>query len=113
MAERRMFSRKIINSDRFTELPFSAQTLYFHLGMEADDDGLLNNANRIRRVICAGEADVQLLEKNGYIIIFESGIVAIRHWKIHNLIKGDRYNPGIFVSEKERLLLEDNVYTVI
>ena len=66
MAERRMFSRKIINSDRFTELPFSAQTLYFHLGMEADDDGLLNNANRIRRVICAGEADVQLLEKNGY-----------------------------------------------
>ena len=90
MAERRMFSKQITESDAFLEMPFSTQVLYFHLGMEADDDGFLNNSKKIQKVIGASEEDMKILIDKHFIIPFESGIIVIKHWKIHNYIQTDR-----------------------
>ena len=89
MAERRMFAKTIIDSDAFLEMPLSSQALYFHLSMRADDDGFINNPKKIQRVIGASEDDLKLLVAKSFIIPFESGIVVIKHWKIHNYIQSD------------------------
>lgn len=100
MAERRMFAKTIIDSDAFLEMPLSSQALYFHLSMRADDDGFINNPKKIQRMINASEDDLKSLIAKGYIIPFETGIIVIKHWKIHNYIRSDRYKPSIF-KEKE------------
>ena len=100
MAERRMFSKTIIGSDLFTDLPFSSQSLYVHLAMNADDEGFLNNAKKIQRMIGATENDLQCLIEQGYIIQFDSGVMVITHWKIHNYIRNDRFKETIFQTEK-------------
>ncbi|MEE0266285.1 MAG: hypothetical protein UD936_11740 [Acutalibacteraceae bacterium] len=100
MAERRMFAKTIIDSDAFLEMPLSSQALYFHLSMRADDDGFINNPKKIQRMINASEDDLKLLIAKDYIIPFETGIIVIKHWKIHNYIRSDRYKPSIF-KEKE------------
>lgn len=106
MAERRMFSKAIIDSDLFLDMPSSAQALYFHLAMRADDDGFINNPKKIQRMAGSSDDDLRLLIAKSFIIPFESGIVVIKHWKIHNYIQKDRYKPTIYQSEK-RLLVED------
>ena len=113
MAERRMFTQKITDSDAFTEMPLSAQALYFHLNMHADDDGFLNNANKIRKSINASEDDLKLLMLKRFILPFESGVVVIKHWRMHNLLRKDRYNPTQNQEEFNRLELRktDNAYT--
>lgn len=113
MAERRMFTQKITDSDAFTEMPLSAQALYFHLNMHADDDGFLNNANKIRKSINASEDDLKLLMLKRFILPFESGVVVIKHWRMHNLLRKDRYNPTQYQEEFNRLELRktDNAYT--
>lgn len=113
MAERRMFTQKITDSDAFVEMPLSAQALYFHLNMHADDDGFLNNANKIRKSINASEADLKLLILKRFILPFESGVVVIKHWRMHNLLRKDRYNPTQYQKEFSRLELRktDNAYT--
>lgn len=113
MAERRMFTQKITDSDAFTEMPLSAQALYFHLNMHADDDGFLNNANKIRKSINASEDDLKLLMLKRFILPFESGVVVIKHWRMHNLLRKDRYNPTQYQEEFKRLELRktDNAYT--
>ena len=108
MAERRMFAKTIINSDPFGEMPLSAQALYFHLAMGADDDGFINNANKIRRSIGASEDDLRLLLAKRFILVFESGVVVIKHWKVHNYIRSDRYKPTVYISEKNRLKVKQN-----
>ena len=109
MAERRMFSKTIVDSDAFLDLPLSAQTLYFHLSMRADDDGFLNNARKIQRMIGASDDDMTVLISEGYIIRFDSGVVAIKDWKINNYIRSDRYKPTVFKEEKAMLsALEKN-----
>ena len=111
MADKRMFSKTIIDSDTFLDLPLSTQALYFHLAMRADDDGFVNCPNRIRKMIEASTEDMERLEDNGYTISFESGIVAIVHWHQHNTIKNDRYKPTVYQSEKSRLeVTEAKVY---
>lgn len=113
MAERRMFTKKIIESDAFIEMPLSAQALYFHLNMAADDDGFLNNPRRIMRSIGASEDDYRLLVAKSFIIIFDSGIIVIKHWKMHNYIQKDRYHPSGYVEEKSMLGLKKNMaYTL-
>ena len=110
MAERRMIAIKLIDSDTFLDMPSSAQALYFHLAMRADDDGFLGNPKRIRKDIGAAEDDLKLLIAKGYILPFESGVIVITHWRIHNYLRQDRYKPTIHTKEKEQLVLEDNVY---
>lgn len=112
MAERRMFSKTIIDSDAFLEMPLSSQALYFHLSMRADDDGFINNPKKIQRTIGSSDDDLKLLIAKRFIIPFESGIVVIKHWKLHNYIQKDRYKPTIFINEKTLIREQDNgVYT--
>ncbi len=108
MSERRMFSKSITESDAFLELPFSAQALYFHLSMNADDDGFINNSKRILRDCCAGETDLQTLFDKSFLIHFESGIVAVKHWKINNRIRADRKKNTNYPDEKALLVEKAN-----
>ena len=112
MAERRMFSKTVIDSDAFIEMPLSAQALYFHLAMRADDDGFVNNPNRIRKDIGAAEDDMKLLIIKRFVISFESGVIVIKHWKMHNYIQNDRYKPTTYTKERARLMVcENKAYT--
>lgn len=114
MATRRMFSQEITDSDAFADMPLSAQALYFHLGMAADDDGFVNNARKIQRGIGASNDDLMILCAKNFIIPFDSGVVAIKHWKVNNSIKNDRYRPTKYLDELGMLETKDNkVYTLI
>ena len=108
MAERRMFAKTIIDSDAFLDMPHSTQLLYFHLSMRADDDGFINNPKSIMRNTKCNEDDLKLLITKKFIIPFESGIVVIKHWKIHNYIAKDRYKETKYKDEKALLSLDDN-----
>lgn len=108
MAEKRMFSKTVIDSDDFLDMPLTAQALYFHLAMRADDDGFINNPKSIMRNTTGSKDDLKMLEANKFIICFDSGIVAISHWKIHNYIRKDRYNPTKCQEEMSQLLIEEN-----
>ena len=113
MAERRMFAKSIIDSDLFLDLPLTTQALYFHFGMRADDDGFLNNPKRLQRTVGCSDDDFKLLIAKRFIIPFESGIVVIRHWRIHNYIQKDRYSETQHKREKETLTLDENkAYTL-
>lgn len=112
MAEKRMFSREVVESDDFLDLPLSAQGLYLHICMEADDDGFVNNANRIRKVVEASEQDYNILFGRGYLLRMKSGLVVVAHWRICNTIRKDRYKPTVYQSEFARLKIKDNVYVV-
>lgn len=112
MAERRMFAKTIIDSDAFLDMPLSAQSLYFHLAMRADDDGFVNNPRKIQRMVGASEDDCKLLLLKRFILSFDTGIIVIKHWKIHNLIQKDRYKPTVYLEEKSSLTLDkNNAYT--
>lgn len=114
MAERRMFAKSIIDSDVFLEMPLSAQALYFHLGMRADDDGFVNSPKRIMRLVSCSDDDMKLLIAKRFIIPFDSGIVVIKHWRIHNYIRSDRYKPTTYTDEKKLLeVKENNAYTLV
>ena len=113
MAERRMFAKTIIDSDAFLDMPLSAQALYFHLSMRADDDGFVNNPKKIQRIINAGDDDLKILLAKSFLIPFDSGIVVIKHWKIHNYIQKDRYKETVYLEEKSLLSTkENNAYTL-
>ena len=103
-----MFAKTIIDSDAFLDMPMSTQALYFHLSMRADDDGFLNNPKKIQRMVGATEDDLKLLIAKNFIITFESGVIVIKHWKIHNYIRNDRYKPTVYQEEKDLLTLKDN-----
>ncbi len=103
-----MFSKTVIDSDDFLELPLTAQALYFHLAIRADDDGFINNPKRIQRMIDSKDEDLIELEKRGFIFYFSSGVVVITHWKLHNAIRKDRYRPTIHKDEFESLTFSEN-----
>lgn len=112
MAERRMFAKTVIDSDSFLDMPMSSQALYFHLSMRADDDGFVNNPKKIQRMVAATDDDLKLLVVKNFLIPFESGVVVIKHWKIHNYIQSDRYKPTVYTEEKAQIeVKENNVYT--
>jgi len=113
MAERRMFAKTIIDSDAFLDMPLSSQALYFHLSMRADDDGFINNAKKIQRMLGCADDDLKILLAKNFIIPFETGVCVIKHWKIHNLIQKDRYKPTVYLEHKQQLSLKNNnVYTM-
>lgn len=108
MAQKRMLSNKIVDSDAFLDMPLSAQALYFHLVMRADDDGFVNNPKKILRYISASEDDLRLLYAKRFILGFESGVIVIKHWRMHNAIKSDRYHPTDYQAELARLAINPN-----
>ena len=109
-----MFSKTVIDSDAFLDLPHASQLLYFHLSVRADDDGFVNNPRTVMRSLGCGEGDFELLAARRFIIEFESGVVAIRHWRVHNLVRTDRYRPTVCAAEKGLLYLtEQGTYTLL
>ena len=113
MAEKRMISKQIIDSDTFLDMPLSAQALYFHLLMRADDDGFVDNSKKIVRMICASEDDLKLLIAKRYLLVFETGVVVVKHWRVHNYIAKDRYNTTSHTSEYSMLdLLPNKEYSI-
>ena len=103
-----MFAKTIIDSDAFLDMPLSTQALYFHLSMRADDDGFINNPKKIQRMVGCGDDDLKLLMAKRFILVFESGVIVIKHWKIHNYIRNDRYKPTLYQDEKALLADKDN-----
>ena len=113
MAERRMFAKTIIDSDAFLDMPMSARLLYYDLAMRADDDGFLNNPKKTMRITGASEDDIKLLAVKKFIIPFDSGVIVIKHWKIHNYIRKDTYTETKYKEEKASLYLDENkAYTL-
>ena len=112
MASKRMFSMQIVDSDAFLDMPSSTQNLYFHLNMRADDEGFIDNPKKIMRVVGASQDDMNVLITKRFVIIFESGVIVIKHWKMHNYIRADRLNPTVYTQERAMLdLKENNAYT--
>lgn len=112
MAQRRMFSLAVVDTDAFLEMPLSSQALYFHLGMRADDDGFVSNAKRIKMLVGASDDDLKLLYAKRFLLAFPSGVVVIKHWKISNYIQKDRYRPTLYKEEKATLWQkQDGAYT--
>ena len=113
VAERRMFTKRITESDSFLDMPSSTQMLYFHFSMNADDDGFVNNPKKIQKMCGASDDDFKLLIVKSFIILFDSGIIVIKHWKMHNYIQADRYRPTDYVEEKSMLGIKSNkAYTL-
>ncbi len=108
MADKRMFSKAIIDSDMFLDMSLSTQALYFHLNMRADDDGFVNNPKKIQRMIGSAPDDMNILLAKGFIIQFGSGVCVIKHWRIHNYLRKDRYKETIYKEEKSQLYIEEN-----
>ena len=108
MAERRMFAKTIIDSDAFLEMPTTSQLLYFHLAMRADDDGFVNKPKSLMRMVGCKDDDLKLLFVKKFLIPFESGVVVIKHWKIHNYIRKDTYTETKYKEEKSTLELDEN-----
>lgn len=103
-----MFSKDITTSDAFREMPTSSQALYFHLGMEADDDGFLDNYKGLMRAINASEDDLKLLIAKRFLILFPSKIIVVKHWLINNTVRKDRYSETKHLEEKRALLVKEN-----
>lgn len=113
MAQRRMFNKVITNSDDFLDMPVSSQNLYFHLGMNADDDGFINNWKSIIKLTGSKEDDLKVLIAKQYILPFESGVIVIKHWRLNNYLRSDRYSETKFKKEAKELYLDESmVYQV-
>lgn len=110
MAVRRMFAKSIIDSDDFLDLPLDVQLLYFHLGMQADDEGLLNNTRKIVRTLGVEPDTLQILCDTGFLIPFPSGVMAIRHWHVSNKLRKDRRIATQFQAERDQLMVKFDVY---
>ncbi|WP_432316907.1 hypothetical protein, partial [Collinsella aerofaciens] len=108
MAERRMFAKTIVESDAFLDMPLSSQSLYFHLGMVADDWGFVNNPKSIRRSVGASEDDLRLLVSKRFVIAFDSGVVAVKHWWVNNSVRADRRQPTKYQDELAMLYVDEN-----
>lgn len=108
MAQRRMFSQKVTETDKFLDMAPTAQNLYYHLGMNADDDGFVGNPKSIKRMIGASDDDLTALVKKDYIIVFEDGVIAIKDWLVSNYVKKDRYTPTIYLDDRKLLAIDRN-----
>lgn len=103
-----MFAKTVIDSDAFLDMPLSAQALYFHLSMRADDEGFINNPKKIQRMVGCSDDDAKLLVMKSFIIPFDSGVVVVKHWRIHNYIQRDRYKPTVYADERAQLSVKSN-----
>lgn len=103
-----MFAKTIIDSDAFLDMPASAQALYFHLAMRADDDGFINNPKKVMRIVGASNDDAKILLTKRFLLEFDSGIIVIKHWWMHNYIQKDRYKPTVYQEERAQLSKKPN-----
>lgn len=113
MAQRRMFSREITASDLFVDMPQSTQLLYFHLGMEADDEGFIGNAKMLSRAYGANGDDLKLLVAKGFLLVFESGVSVIRDWHINNQLRKDRIKETFYTEERAQIENNNGVYQYV
>ena len=109
MAERRMMAIRIIDDDAFLDLPMGARLLYYDLTMRADDDGFIT-PKKVMRLIGAGQKDLDALVRAGFLIAFDSGVVAITHWRQSNALRKDRYTPTVYQEEFSSLQVNNGVY---
>ena len=105
MATRRMLKISIIDSDLFLDMPKTTQCLYFHLCMRADDDGFIDAPKKVMRIVGCNDDDLKLLIAKQFILPFESGVIVIKHWKLHNTIRKDVYKETEYVKEKNELFI--------
>lgn len=113
MAKKRMFSLGVLDTDAFLDMPLSAQALYFHLNLRADDDGFVGNPKRITQNIGASIDDLKILVAKRFVIAFEDGVIVIKHWRMHNVIKSDRYIKTNYIEDLAALDIKDNgAYTI-
>ena len=103
-----MFAKTIIDSDSFLDMPLSAQALYFQLSMRADDDGFVNSPKRIQRMIGASEDDLKLLIAKSFVLVFDTGVIVIKHWRINNWIRADRKISTTYTDELDMLHIKEN-----
>ncbi|MFT9031165.1 MAG: DNA replication protein [Leuconostoc pseudomesenteroides] len=108
MAERRMLSKRVTDTDEFLDMPLSAQALYMHINMHADDDGFVSNVKTIIRMVGAREDDLKILIAKRFIFSFDSGVVVVRNWFIHNYIRKDRYHETLYADEKKQLSVDES-----
>lgn len=108
MANKRMFTMKIVDSDAFLDMPLSTQCLYFHLCMRADDDGFIGNPKRVMKVVGSNDDDLKLLIAKRFLLTFDGGVIVIKHWRMHNYIDKNRYNETPYTDEKSQLLIKKN-----
>lgn len=108
MAERRMFAKTIVASDAFLDMPLSARCLYFALGMYADDEGFVNSPKSIMRLIGASNDDMNILLVRRFIIAFPSGVCLIKHWRINNYLRSDRFQATKYTEERNQIIIEEN-----
>src|SRR5690554_2855515 len=108
MASKRMFSMQILDTDAFLDMPLSAQALYIHLNMRADDDGMVDNTKRIMKIVGANQNDLDILIAKRFIIVFSSGVIVIKHWLIHNTIRKDRKKATVYHKELSQIKIDNN-----
>lgn len=108
MAERRMFAKTIIASDAFLDMPLSARCLYFALGMYADDEGFVNSPKSLARLIGASTDDMNILLVRRFLIAFPNGVCLIKHWRINNYLRSDRFQPTKYTEERNQIMIEEN-----
>lgn len=112
MAQRRMFSLKVIDTDEFIDMPITSRLLYYDLSMRADDDGFVSSPKKIQRMCGCSDDDLKLLVAKQFIIPFESGICVIKHWRLHNYIQKDRYAKTMYAEEFNKLNEIDGIYSL-
>ena len=110
MANRRMFSLNVVDTDKFLDMPATSQNLYFHLGMRADDDGFVSSPRKITKLVNCSKDDLEVLLAREFIIAVDDGVVVIRHWKQNNYIQKDRYNRTIYQKQLDSLTVNNGVY---
>lgn len=108
MANKRMFTMKIVDSDAFLDMPLSTQCLYFHLNMRADDDGFIDKPKRIMKIVGASDDDLKLLIAKNFVLTFDNGVIVIKHWRMHNTLSKQRYHETQYLDEKAILKLKEN-----
>ena len=112
MANRRMFSLDVVDTDKFLDMPATSQNLYFHLGMRADDEGFVSSPKKITKLVNCGSDDLNVLVSRGYVLPVGDGVVVITHWHRNNYIQSDRRKVSIYQDEAKRLLLHNGVYAL-
>lgn len=108
-----MFTQKITESDAFLEMPLSSQAFYFHLCMNADDDGFVKNPKMLAKLVGASEDDFKLLVMKSFVIMYDTGVIVIKHWRMHNILRKDRYTKSNYLEERNQLYIKENgAYTL-
>lgn len=110
MANKRMFSLEVIDTDIFLEMPLSSRLLYYELGMRADDDGFVDNWKKIIKMTGLAEDDMKILIAKEFIIPFDNGVIVIKHWRLNNYLRNDRHHPTRHKAELAQLYINDDVY---